>query len=96
MRRQTRFPFRRYRVGRIVNLLGFAVIAAIAAYQYATQGRLTGVPTGVSVSRFITADRDCRDFATRAEAQAFFNSQGPDDPHRLDEDGDGRACELNR
>jgi micrococcal nuclease len=43
-----------------------------------------------------TADRDCGDFSTHAEAQAFFESQGgpESDPHRLDGDHDGRACEL--
>ena len=40
-------------------------------------------------------DRDCSDFATRGAAQAFFNTQGPGDPHRLDEDKDGLACELD-
>jgi len=38
-------------------------------------------------------DRDCSDFATQAEAQAFFIAAGPGDPHRLDRDGDGIACE---
>jgi micrococcal nuclease len=39
-------------------------------------------------------DRDCRDFNTQAEAQAFMEASGPDDPHRLDgSDQDGRACE---
>ena len=42
-----------------------------------------------------TADRDCADFATQAEAQAFFRSAGGGDPHGLDQDRDGRACELN-
>ena len=27
------------------------------------------------------------------EARAFFDSQGPGDPHELDSDGDGIACE---
>lgn len=41
------------------------------------------------------ADRDCSDFATQAEAQSFFISAGGPqrDPHNLDADGDGRACE---
>ena len=39
------------------------------------------------------ADRDCSDFATQAEAQAFFDAAGPGDPHNLDADGDGIACE---
>ena len=39
-------------------------------------------------------DRNCGDFETQAEAQAFFEAAGgPDvDRHRLDGDGDGVAC----
>lgn len=42
-------------------------------------------------------DRDCGDFATQAEAQAFFEAAGgpQEDPHRLDGEGDGIACESN-
>lgn len=38
-------------------------------------------------------DRDCSDFDTQAEAQAFFERHEPGDPHHLDGDGNGRACE---
>ncbi len=40
-------------------------------------------------------DRDCGNFDTHAEAQAFFIAAGgPErDPHRLDGDNDGIACE---
>ena len=40
-------------------------------------------------------DKDCSDFVTKEEAQAFFISQGgpSNDPHRLDSDDDGIACE---
>lgn len=40
-------------------------------------------------------DRDCGDFATQQEAQAFFLAAGGParDPHRLDGDNDGIACE---
>ena len=38
-------------------------------------------------------DRDCGDFSNWEEAQAFFENAGPGDPHRLDGDGDGIACE---
>jgi micrococcal nuclease len=39
-------------------------------------------------------DRNCSDFATQAEAQAFMEASGPGDPHRLDgNDNDGLACE---
>lgn len=39
-------------------------------------------------------DCNCGDFATQAEAQAFFEAAGGpgSDPHRLDGDGDGVAC----
>ena len=54
------------------------------------QRQVTGRPTPP-----VRGDRDCSDFATRGEAQAFFIAQGPGDPHRLDDDRDGVACELN-
>ncbi len=40
-------------------------------------------------------DRNCSDFDTWREAQDFFEAAGgPDeDPHRLDINGDGVACE---
>ncbi|MET3698847.1 micrococcal nuclease [Bacillus oleivorans] len=39
-------------------------------------------------------DRDCGDFDTQAEAQAFMEASGSGDPHRLDgNDNDGLACE---
>ena len=43
----------------------------------------------------VFVDRNCGDFGTWQEAQDFFLSEGgPDnDPHRLDRNGDGIACE---
>lgn len=39
-------------------------------------------------------DRDCSDFSTQAKAQRFYKSHNPQrDPHRLDADRDGIACE---
>jgi len=38
-------------------------------------------------------DRDCSDFDTQPEAQQFFERHQPGDPHNLDGDGDGQACE---
>lgn len=40
-------------------------------------------------------DRDCGDFETQAEAQAFYEAAGgpSSDPHRLDGNSDGVACE---
>lgn len=42
-------------------------------------------------------DRDCADFATQRAAQIFFLRHGGPrrDPHRLDGDNDGVACEDN-
>mgnify|MGYP002338712410 CR=1 FL=1 len=39
------------------------------------------------------SDRDCSDSDTHAEAQRFFEAHQPGDPHSLDGDGDGVACE---
>jgi micrococcal nuclease len=41
-------------------------------------------------------DRDCSDFSSHREAQAFFEAEGGPgrDPHRLDGDSDGLACET--
>jgi len=43
----------------------------------------------------VPGDKDCGDFKTQSEAQEFFISQGgsTNDPHKLDRDGDGQACE---
>ncbi len=37
-------------------------------------------------------DQDCGDFSNQRQAQAFFDSAGRNDPHRLDGDGDGVVC----
>ena len=51
--------------------------------------------TSAQVPAQAEADLDCGDFATQAAAQTFFLNAGPGDPHRLDSEGDGRACESN-
>lgn len=50
------------------------------------------LPSAASAS-----DRDCADFATQRAAQIFFLKHGGPrrDPHRLDGDNDGVACEDN-
>lgn len=41
-------------------------------------------------------DRDCGDFSSQKAAQDFFNAHNPSaDPHGLDADNDGVACESN-
>ncbi len=59
---------------------------------------LLALATGLahtSPSAGAKGDRDCGDFATQADAQAFFIAAGGPslDPHRLDADRDGIACE---
>lgn len=66
-----------------------AVIAVIIAAA-ASAGPVAAAYTAPSV------DRDCADFPTQEDAQAFFLANDPDaDPHRLDRDGDRVACEAN-
>lgn len=57
------------------------------------------IPFGVSTAPAARAggDKDCSDFNTQAAAQDFFLDHGgpQSDPHNLDSDGDGVACESN-
>ena len=63
----------------------------------AVVGLLAALLTAVAAPAGAVADRDCGDFATQAAAQAFYLANGGpgSDPHRLDADGDGRACDSN-
>ena len=58
-----------------------------------------GLALPVAVSRDAAAirDKDCADFTTQKKAQRFYVKQGgpQQDPHRLDADRDGIACEKN-
>ena len=67
--------------------VGLPVLALVAA-MFAVVG---------PASTASATDLDCADFATQKAAQTFFLGHGgPDsDPHRLDSDGDGIACESN-
>ena len=63
----------------------------------AVGGLLATLLTAFAAPAGAVVDRDCGDFATQAAAQAFFLANGgpSSDPHRLDADGDGRACDSN-
>jgi micrococcal nuclease len=39
-------------------------------------------------------DRNCSDFPTQDQAQAFFGGAQPGDPHKLDRNGNGVACDA--
>lgn len=64
---------------------------AVLATLLAAAACLVAAPAAVAV------DRDCGDFPSQRAAQIFFlNHGGPrSDPHGLDSDGDGIACESN-
>ena len=61
----------------------------------------TSPPAGASSSSSVRSlaydpagvDRNCSDFSSQADAQAFYEAAGPGDPHRLDGNSDGVACE---
>jgi Excalibur calcium-binding domain len=54
----------------------------------------TPLPSPVSVAN--ARDRDCDDFKNQRRAQRFFKRHHPRrDPHNLDADNDGIACESN-
>lgn len=52
----------------------------------------------VAVPPASAGDKDCSDFSTWREAQRFYKRHGGPqrDPHRLDADRDGIACESLR
>lgn len=68
--------------------LGSRTRSTIGLQEYARQGAGVGAGSGVD-------DRNCVDFASAASAQRFFLSAGGPgrDPHDLDRDGDGNACD---
>lgn len=55
-----------------------------------SDGQLEDTDTGAQTAQ--ADDRDCSDFSTQEEAQRFFDRR-TGDPHDLDDDGDGQACE---
>lgn len=72
------------------NLVPKLSLAAIACAVLVAL--LAALPSAASAS-----DKDCKDFATQRAAQIFFLKHGGPrrDPHRLDGDNDGVACEDN-
>lgn len=72
------------------SVITFAVFAGVASIAFGLLVTLARAPLSLAE----VADRDCSDFATQRQAQQFFRSHDPaEDPHRLDGDGDGIACE---
>ena len=65
--------------------LPLAALAAVAALG------LSAAPAAAAAA----ADKDCADFSSWRQAQNFYKKHGGPryDPHRLDADNDGIACE---
>src|SRR5690349_12912041 len=57
----------------------------------------SGAASSTTAEAAAIPDKDCSDFPTQKSAQTFYlNHGGPQsDPHRLDDDNDGVACESN-
>ncbi len=74
-----------------MTTLGAKISLAVAVCATAAL-LLATLPSPASAS-----DKDCSDFATQRAAQIFFLKHGGPrrDPHRLDGDNDGVACEDN-
>lgn len=70
----------------LAGVLSCAVLLALVSL---------GGGSRVAVTAAAGGDKDCTDFDTQKEAQNFFESHRPgSDPHQLDGDGDGVACET--
>ena len=66
---------------------GSAAAPEYDAPQYEPAPAAPQVPSAPALS---AGDVDCSDFSSSAEAQTYLL---PGDPHRLDADGDGQACD---
>jgi|GEM_PF-864984 len=74
------------------QLLAAAVVLVMAVGLLVSAGWGTTAAASTRIG-----DRDCGDFASQKAAQIFFLHHGgpQSDPHGLDADGDGIACESN-
>ena len=85
-------------IQKIIGIIAGGAVIASGVYFLNQSSNLDTRDTNYSTTRTnlstAEADKDCTDFSTHAEAQTFFESQGPGDPHGLDRDGDKIACET--
>jgi hypothetical protein len=85
-------------------LVAFAVVLAVIlpildrpALYHVPSGFHSAAPSGLpSIGDGSLRDRDCSSFRNWRDAQAFYERYGRGDPHNLDQDGDGIACEFLR
>ena len=76
----------RRRHGWVLTAAAILIGIAVGAFALVPVGGASGAVT-------TKRDKDCADFVNQAQAQSYFEAQGPGDPDLLDGDGDGRACE---
>jgi len=85
-------------IKKIIGIIAGGAVIASGAYFLNQSSNSNTRDTDYSTTRTNLStgedDKDCSDFSTHAEAQAFFESQRSGDPHGLDRDGDGLACET--
>jgi hypothetical protein len=68
------------------------VIGALLVFALLAAGPASSLFPTPTASAF--KDKDCKHFDSRKEAQRFFENHRPKkDPHNLDADDDGKACE---
>ena len=81
-------------VAGLLTALVVVVLGAAAIVMLDLPGRFDGMEEPETAPGFV--DKDCADFATQAKAQGFFERRGgpEQDPHLLDPDHDGIACET--
>ena len=74
----------------LTSAVRFSAAIALAAAALVLMLALSAAPSASG------ADKDCADFKNQRKAQKFFKKHKPKrDPHRLDADHDGIACESN-
>ena len=77
--------------------VGVLMLIAWGIFVFLGNANVPTTSSSDSAGSYITTeiDRDCSDFATHAQAQAFFESEGGplNDYHGLDKNKDGIACE---
>lgn len=80
-----------------IFVVGFGVIFGISFFSNTDNlGSVNQINNNNPYS-YTTIDRNCSDFDSQIEAQLFFEANGGpnNDPHDLDRDNDGIACEWN-
>jgi hypothetical protein len=84
-------------MGWLISGIAIISIIAIIINVYTGKSESVNEEHDVNPYSYTSSDHDCDDFPTQKEAQLFFEANGgpEEDPHDLDHDGDGMACDWN-